>query len=88
MSTIINGETFSKIQNYLGNFSLWDDINSYGVNSPHSSLYPPVGNDPDGVFSKVPYEKGNQFMYFLELTMGDEEMFRQFLAHFIGKYKY
>jgi leukotriene-A4 hydrolase len=51
----------------LGNASMWDDINNYGINNSYSSLFPVLnGNTPDDSFSEIPYEKGFQFLYFLE----------------------
>lgn len=59
VSSQIHKAEFAKIENYLGNLTLWDDINNFGQNSPMASLYPPVGNNPDSAYSQLPYEKGN-----------------------------
>ena len=59
VSSILHGVEFAKIENYLGNLTVWDDINSFGASSPDSSLYPTIGNNPDSAYSQLPYEKGN-----------------------------
>ncbi len=47
---------------------MWSDILGYGVNDSYSSLHPELndGAEPDDSFSEVPYEKGFQFLYYLE----------------------
>lgn len=43
---------------------------SAGLNSTYSSLYPVYnGANPDDAFSQVPYEKGFQFLTYLESLM-------------------
>ena len=56
------------IESQLGNTSLWSDMYGYGLNDSYSSLFPELNNgaDPDDSFSEVPYEKGFQFLYYLE----------------------
>ena len=59
----------------LGNQSLYDDINNYGVSNSYSSLYPILdGASPDDSFSNVPYEKGYQFLVYLESFIGPDMM--------------
>ncbi len=36
-------------------------------------------------FSSVPYEKGSQFLYFLELTVGGPALFEPFLKAYVNK---
>ena len=69
---------------------MWDDINGFGATDSYSSLYPLVGeNSPDSASSEVSYEKGNQFLIYLESVMPNKyEDFRLFLAAFITKYTY
>lgn len=56
------------IESQLGNSSLWSDIMGYGVDHSYSSLFPQLndGANPDDSSSEVPYEKGYQFLYYLE----------------------
>jgi aminopeptidase N len=39
--------------------------------------------DPDDVYSTVPYEKGSQFLFFLESLVGNYEQFEEFLRNWI-----
>ena len=47
---------------------MWADMKSYGFDNSYSSLLPNHndGTDPDDSFSEIPYEKGFQFLYYLE----------------------
>ena len=77
---------FNKVEAILGNASLWDDISNYGVDNSYSSLYPVLnGHSPDDSFSNVPYEKGYQFLVYLESLMG-EDNFQDFLRTYILKH--
>lgn len=45
---------------------------NYGVNNSYSALYPVLnGDSPDDSFSEVPYEKGFQFLTYLEKLVGE-----------------
>ncbi len=66
----IHGDDFALIEAQLGNVDLWVDINNYGTTNTYSSLYPVLnGHSPDDSFSEVPYEKGFQFLTYLESLM-------------------
>ena len=45
-----------------------DDVKLFGDDNPFTALMPNLagGVDPDEVFSSVPYEKGFQFLVFLQ----------------------
>lgn len=45
------------------------------------------GKDPDDSFSRIPYEKGFNFLYFLETKFGIEA-FNGFIKHYFTKYRY
>ena len=80
-------EEYAKIDYYTGNTSMYyDDFLRYGLNDSYSSLYPDIGDDdPEKSFSLVPYEKGSQFMYYVETLLGDagmQAMLRAFIGHF------
>ena len=71
----------------LGNQSLYEDIDSYGVSNSYSSLYPLTdGASPDDSFSDIPYEKGYQFLYYLTTFIGGD-MMEQFIQSYILKYQ-
>jgi len=70
---------------FLGNISAWGDMQSYGLDNSYASLYPVTGDDlPDNSFSEIPYEKGFQFLHFLESLMGEDnfqELLRLHINH-------
>ena len=77
---------FALIEAQLGNVSLWVDIMNYGINNSYSSLYPVLNGDtPDNSFSQLPYEKGFQFLTYLESLIG-EQLFQTFVRTYIKKY--
>lgn len=47
----------------------------YGMDNNYSSLFPNVTNrKPDDSFSEIPYEKGFQFLFFMETLLGETDM--------------
>uniref|UniRef100_A0A7S1TM88 Peptidase M1 leukotriene A4 hydrolase/aminopeptidase C-terminal domain-containing protein n=1 Tax=Erythrolobus australicus TaxID=1077150 RepID=A0A7S1TM88_9RHOD len=68
---------------------LRDDIALFGEDNVLTALCPPLsGVDPDDAFSRVPYEKGFQFLLHIERELGSElflQLFRSYLATFQNK---
>lgn len=59
VSAEIHGKDFSLVNAYLGNISMYQAMQGYGMNNSYSALYPEIGEDkPDNSFSVIPYEKG------------------------------
>ena len=56
-----------------------------GSEHPHTRLILDLsgGSDPDDAYSKVPYEKGFYFLYFLEQAVGGAGAFEPFLKAYI-----
>jgi len=44
--------------------------------------------DPDDAFSSVPYEKGSNFLRFLEDTVGGSQLFSPFIKAYISAFRY
>lgn len=62
----VYGKDFMKLDAMVGNNSLVEEMNDFGMTSNFSSLFPLVeGRNPDDAFSDVPYEKGFQFLYYI-----------------------
>ena len=79
MSGILHGKDFAKVEALLGNSTLWQDMNTYGLDNTYSSIHPILeGDSPDNAFSNVPYEKGFQLLTYLESLIG-EDLFQNFL---------
>jgi leukotriene-A4 hydrolase len=61
-------------------------MNDYGLDNAFSSIHPVLkGRNPDSSFSTVPYEKGFQFLNYLETLIGDAA-FQQFLQFYISQH--
>lgn len=56
-----------------------------GLDTTYSSIHPVLkGDNPDNSFSRVPYEKGYQTLFFLESVVGADN-FREFLRYYIAE---
>lgn len=75
---------------YLGNISMVNDMMGYGLDSNFSSLHPELGDNvtvslfPDDSFSEVPYEKGFQFLFYLETLLGEDKMQELIQTHILN----
>lgn len=48
------------------------DMLNFGLDNSYTALYPIFnGAEPDDAFSTVPYEKGYQFLVYLEALIGE-----------------
>ena len=82
IDSFLFGVDSSKVAGKLGNSSLYLTIKTMGENNNYTSLYPRLnGNHPDTSFSGVPYEKGYQFLTYLESLIG-EDNFQEFLRSY------
>ena len=62
-------------------------MQNFGLDNTYSSLHPVLrGNNPDGSFSTVPYEKGFQMLVYLESLIGRPEM-KSFLNFYMSEHK-
>jgi leukotriene-A4 hydrolase len=84
--SILRGPDKAKLQYYTANVSMAGDIADYGEDNTYTSLNPDIGDDdPENSFSSIPYEKGSQFMYYIESLLGEEimeKMLREYLTYF------
>jgi len=88
ISKILNNDTFVKMDARNGNSSMYQAMLGYGLDKQYSSLYPRSGrNSPDDAFSTIPYEKGYQFLLYLE-SLDGEINFQKFFTKWLNKYKY
>jgi len=64
---VLHSVDFAKASAFVGNSSAYQSMEGYGLWNSYSSLHPNVRDDlPDNSFSVIPYEKGYQFLYFIE----------------------
>jgi len=87
--TVVNdtfGVNFMKVTAKLENQSMYYDMVDYGLDNSFSSLYPIFhGENPDDAFSTIPYEKGFQFLYYIETLIGREKIF-EYLRTYLDKF--
>ncbi|KAG7193577.1 uncharacterized protein KQ657_000646 [Scheffersomyces spartinae] len=71
----------------LGWSSLQDTVNK--IDLKFTSLVLNLkGVDPDDSMSRIPYEKGSYFLYYLENQLGGTEVFDEFIKHYFTVFKY
>eukprot|EP00474_Spongospora_subterranea_P009862 CRZ10320.1 hypothetical protein [Spongospora subterranea] len=84
----IHGDPYFHFQAIGGWNHLKEDVNHFGATSPLTKLCPDLkGIDPDDAFSSVPYEKGFNFLFYLENLFG-RNAFESFLKKFIESHKF
>ncbi|RLN57427.1 hypothetical protein BBP00_00007519 [Phytophthora kernoviae] len=72
----------------LGLRGLVEAVQAFGPSHPYTALVPESeGVDPDDVFSRVPYEKGFNFLHYLSTVVGSED-FDGFAQAYIQKFKF
>ena len=85
---MIFGEDMENLEAMVGNSELENDIEMFGEENNYTQLMPNYeGVDPDDGFSSVPYEKGYQFLVYLESLVG-KEAFKNIMQEYIKKYAY
>ena len=88
LDSALLGEDMENLEAIVGNNELIADIKLLGEDSEYTKLSPDYGgNDPDDGFSTVPYEKGYQFLIFIEKLIGKDN-FKEAMQRYIKKYKY
>ena len=67
----INGEKALQFDAANGYLDLLDGIHELGEKHNFTALVPDLsgGVDPDDAFSKIPYEKGFYFLYYLQVML-------------------
>jgi leukotriene-A4 hydrolase len=67
----LHGEKFRQFCHIGGITSLTEDVKSYGMDHPLTKLVPNLDLcSPEDSFSRVPYDKGSTFLYYLEEKVG------------------
>ncbi|KAL1640706.1 Leucyl aminopeptidase yscIV [Diplodia intermedia] len=84
----IHGEPHRDFSAIIGWKALQDSVERYGQDHEYTKLVVDLkGKDPDDAFSSVPYEKGFNFLYYLEKYIGREK-WDKFIPHYFSKYKF
>jgi len=83
------GQPTRHFKSIIGYKSLQDSIDAFGATNPLTNLIPDLkGIDPDDAFSSVPYEKGYNFLVYLENLVGGYSVFVKFVHDYIDNFKY
>jgi len=86
----VNGERVRHFNALLGLSKLQDDVSRICTSHPeYTCLCPKLkGVDPDDVFSSVPYEKGFNFLFYLEQLVGGPAVFEPYLRKHVEKFSH
>ena len=80
-------EDMAKLHAMIGLSDLKADIIAFGESKSFTSLQPDLlGRNPDDSFNKVPYEKGFNFLYYLEQLV-NKNNFQGFMKSYIADFK-
>ena len=86
---VLHSYDFAKAAAFVGNASAYQSMVGYGLWNSYSSLHPNVRDDlPDNSFSVIPYEKGYQFLYFIENQVLGEHHMQLMLNEYIHENAY
>lgn len=73
-SILYTDPDFSKVNSYLGNKTIMDQMKHFEIHTSYASLTPVLeGDSPEDAFSEIPYEKGFQLLHHLETLIGEDE---------------
>lgn len=76
-----HGEPYRHFSAIIGWKALTDSIERFGVDHEFTKLVTDLkGKDPDDAFSSIPYEKGFNFIFYLEQLIGQEK-FDKFIPY-------
>ncbi len=85
---MIYGEEMESLESIVGLNDLIRDIEMFGENNNYTQLMPNYENvDPDDGFCSIPYEKGFQFLIYLESLVG-KDAFQNIMQEYIKKYAF
>lgn len=81
------GESAAKNYAKIQNDTMFFDIVDIGYSSNFTSLNPQFkGSHPDGYMTSIPYEKGFQFLSYLEKLISHDKM-REFILSYVKKFQ-
>lgn len=84
----LKGPAYYALEALIGLKALHESIEAFGHDCPLTNLRPRLeGIDPDDAFSSVPYEKGFNFLTYLENLVG-EAHFAVFMKTYIKNFAY
>ncbi|KAI9280416.1 peptidase family M1-domain-containing protein [Sporodiniella umbellata] len=84
----LHGEPTRQFEALSGLKALQESVDLFGSDSPKTVLNPDLrgGADPDDFFSKVPYEKGFNFLYHIEKVVGGPSVFEPYMKAYVENF--
>ncbi|KAI7890724.1 peptidase family M1-domain-containing protein [Mucor mucedo] len=81
----LHGEATRQFEALSGLKSLQESVDLFGPDSLKTVLNPDLrgGANPDDFFSKVPYEKGFNFLYHIEKVVGGPSIFEPYMKAYV-----
>jgi leukotriene-A4 hydrolase len=87
----VDDEDLSKLDAMIGYNELLSDINYFGESKSFSAMVPNLlGRNPDEAYSFVPYEKGFNFLYYIEKLINEKaekDLFRLIFKRYLSKFE-
>ncbi len=81
------GEDYAKLDAILGLSYIAYCVDDFGEDSSYTSLHPDLSDvSPDDVFSDIPYEKGFNFVYYIESVINDNTEGIDYMQKFFEQY--
>jgi leukotriene-A4 hydrolase len=85
---VFNSEAYRHFEMLCGYNDLKKTVADIGPTHEFTKLKPVLeGVDPDDAFSKIPYEKGSLFLYYLERKVGGAAAMKEWLKSYFSHFK-
>lgn len=83
VSAELYGYNFALTEAMIGDHAIKEAVRNYGAGAAYTKLNPGPykGDNPDNAEGEIPYEKGFQFLWHIQLIVG-KETFQGFLRHY------
>ena len=84
----LNGKDYANMDAILGLSYIEFYLDYFGENSTYTSLRPDLSDvSPDDVYSDIPYEKGFNFLFYIESLIGEATM-EKFFKNYFRNFKF
>ena len=85
----LHGKADRDFSYIIGRKALQESLEEMNSEPRYQKLVIPyhVGEDPDEGFSSVPYDKGANFLYYLEKTVGGLDVFLPFVKSYVREFR-
>jgi len=88
LGEVFQSEKYRHFEALCGYNDLLKTVADFGATHEFTKLLPDLtGVDPDEAFSKIPYEKGSLFLFFLETKVGGKEAMQRWLNSYFKQFR-